>query len=84
MNFHLLLRLCILKKEDIELNFEDTDDIDFINVKQNNNQYFSKIGFNYTITKTASTISRAKKYLNEEIGEMNLKDAKFRKDIIAL
>ena len=72
------------EKEDVELNFEDTDDIDFINVKQNNNQYFSKIGFNYTITKTASTISRAKKYLNEEIGEMNLKDAKFRKDIIAL
>lgn len=71
-------------KENIELNFEDTDDIDFINIKQNNNQYFSKIGFNYTITKTASTISRAKKYLAEEIDELKLKDAKFRKDIIAL
>ena len=71
------------EKENIKLNFEDLSDIDFINIKQNNNQYFSTIGFNYTITKTASTISRAKKYLTEEIEELNLKDAKFRKDICA-
>ena len=45
---------------------EDIEDVDFINIKKDNEKYYSQIGMNFTLTKTAMTLSRAKKYLSEE------------------
>ncbi len=69
--------------DNAELNFDDLSDIDFVNVKKQNEKYYSEIGADFTLTKTASTISRAKKYLTEEIEALNLSGMNFRKDICA-
>jgi len=61
----------------------DIDDIDFINIKNNNEKYFSNIGMNFTLTKTSSTLSRAKKYLCEELDGIKFNGMKFSKDICA-
>ena len=70
-------------KDNEEMNFDDLSDTDFVNVKKQNEKYYSEIGANFTLTKTASTISRAKKYLTEEIEALNLSGMNFRKDICA-
>lgn len=60
---------------------EDFEDIDFINVKNKDNKYYSNIGMNFTLTKTSSTLSRAKKYLCEELEDINFDGIKFTKII---
>ena len=60
---------------------EDIEDVDFINIKKDNEKYYSQIGMNFTLTKTAMTLSRAKKYLSEEIEDIKFAGMKYRKDI---
>lgn len=61
--------------------FDDIEDVDFINIKKDNEKYYSQIGMNFTLTKTAMTLSRAKKYLSEEIEGIKFAGMKCRKDI---
>lgn len=59
----------------------DIEDVDFINIKKDNEKYYSQIGMNFTLTKTAMTLSRAKIYLSEEIEDIKFAGMKYRKDI---
>ena len=61
---------------------EDVDNIDFINVnKANNEVYLTVKGANFVLTRTAGTLSRAKKYLYEDLSQMSFDGIKYRKDI---
>lgn len=63
-------------------NLEDLDNVDFINIKKaNDNTYLTGKGAILSITKTASTLSRAKKYLYEDLSELKFEGIKYRKDI---
>lgn len=63
-------------------NIDDLSEINFINVqKTNNNEYLTTKGACFTVTKTASTLSRAKKCLYEDLGMINFDGLKYRKDI---
>ena len=77
--------LCLYSKyKDKEIGgLNDLDDIDFINVKRINDKYYTKEGLNFCITKTASTLSRAKEMLNEEISDIVYDGKKYRKDVCA-
>lgn len=77
--------LCIYSdNEDSEINgLTDIEDIDFINVKTKDGNYYSNIGVNFAITKTSPTLSRAKKYLCEELEEISFDGMKFSKDVCA-
>lgn len=59
----------------------DIEGVDFINIKKDNEKYYSQIGMNFTLTKTAMTLSRAKKYLSEAIEDIKFAGMKYRKDI---
>jgi len=64
---------------------ENQDNIDFINVKKANNDiYLTGKGAIMTITKSAATLSRAKKYLYEDLSEIKFDGMKYRKDICKL
>lgn len=65
------------------IGLNDIEDIDLIKVKQNNKKYYSDYGMSFTITKTAGTLSRAKKYLSEELEEIKFNGMKYSKDICA-
>lgn len=73
------------KKENIEItninSFDDADCIDFINLKQVNEKYLTTKGQNLVMTKTASTLNRAKLLLYEDLSEFKFDGAKYRKDI---
>ena len=68
-------------KENKELDFADLQDIDFIEPIRKDDKCYSVIGANFTVTKTASTLTRAKKYLSDELEELNIPEMKYRKDI---
>ncbi len=57
------------------------DDIDFIDVKKSEDKYFTSGEDILTVTKTASTLTRAKKYLCENINEIYFDGIEYRKDI---
>ena len=59
------------------------EDVDFIKIKEKDGIYYSQIGMNFSLTKTASTLSRAKKYLEEELKEINFDGMKYLKEICA-
>ena len=68
--------------EDNEIQgISEFEDIDFINVKPKADKYYSCIGMNFTITKTAGTLSRAKQYLSEDLEEIKFKGIKYSNDI---
>ena len=61
----------------------ELEDVDFINVKQKEGKYYSDFGMCFSVTKTAGTLSRAKKYLDEELDGIKFKGMKYSKDICA-
>lgn len=68
--------------ENSEINgLYNPEDIDFINIKNKDDKYYSNIGMNFTVTKTASTLSRARKYLCEALEEIKFKGMKYAKII---
>lgn len=73
------------KKENAEIKgfdmIDDIDCIDFINVKKSGDKYQTIKGQNFVITKSASTLNRAKTYLYEDLSEINFDGIKYRKDI---
>ena len=71
-----------LDGEEIE-GLNEPDDVDFINIKEKNDKYYSDYGMNFTITKTSGTVTRAKKYLCEELDGIKFKGMKYSKDICA-
>jgi hypothetical protein len=58
-----------IENKEIE-GLDDLEDVDFIKIKEKDSIYYSQIGMNFSLTKTASTLSRAKKYLSEELEEI--------------
>ena len=64
-------------------NLNCIEDIDFIRVKEKNGKYYSNYGMNFTLTKTAGTLSRAKKYLCEELQDIKFEGMKYAVDICA-
>lgn len=63
-------------------NLEDINNVDFIDVKSTNNDiYLTGKGAVMCINRTASTLSRAKKYLYEDLSQLNFEGIKYRKDI---
>lgn len=61
---------------------EDINNIDFININKANNEiYLTVRGANFVLTRTAGTLSRAKKYLYEDLSQISFEGIKYRKDI---
>lgn len=61
---------------------EDINDVDFINTKiTESNTYYAQKDTPFTITRTASTLARAKKYLCEDLSCIHFRGMKYRKDI---
>ena len=82
-NDYFSVSLCIysdIENKEIE-GLDDLEDVDLIKVKEKDGIYYSQIGMNFSLTKTASTLSRAKKYLSEELEEIKFEGMKFSKDI---
>ena len=73
------------KKEGVEIKgfdmIDNLDCIDFINVKKSSEKYLTTKGQNFVITKSASTLNRAKTYLYDDLSELNFDGIKYRKDI---
>lgn len=60
----------------------DLDNIDFINIrKTTDDKYLTSKDANFVLTKTSSTLNRAKEYLYEELKEITFDGIKYRKDI---
>ena len=84
-NDYFSVSLCIysdIENKEIE-GLDDLEDVDFIKIKEKDSIYYSQIGMNFSLTKTASTLSRAKKYLSEELEEINFDRMKYLKEICA-
>ncbi len=62
-------------------NVKDNDDIDFINAVEKDGHIYTKSGKIFTITKTSSTLSRAKIRLADDIKEIKFAHMHYRKDI---
>jgi phosphoribosylamine-glycine ligase len=63
-------------------NIEDISNIDFIRLKKTpHGEYLTQKGEEFVITRSASTLSRAKKYLYEDLAEISFDGMKYRKDI---
>ncbi len=61
---------------------EDLDNIDFSNVQKTaDEKYLTGIGQVFVMTKTASTLTRAKSYLYEDMACLKFDGMKYRKDI---
>lgn len=74
--------VCVQLKEGniIEIS-PDEYDIDFNNIKVKEDKIISDYGVNFVITKTASTLTRAKEKLKQELEEFKDKNIKYRTDI---
>ena len=59
---------------------EDIDNVDFTNIEYKNEEYKSLKGENFTLTRSGATLSRAKKLLYEDLGELSYKGVHYRKD----
>ena len=84
-NDYFSVSLCIysdIENKEIE-GLDDLEDVDVIKIKEKDSIYYSQIGMNFSLTKTASTLSRAKKYLSEELEEINFDRMKYLKEICA-
>lgn len=82
-NDYSSVSLCIysdIENKEIK-GLKNLEDIDFIRIKEKDGIYYSQIGMNFSLTITASTLSRAKKYLSEELEEINFAEMKYSKDI---
>lgn len=63
-------------------NIEDIENIDFINLKHTtDNKYLTIKGNVFTLTRNASTLTRAKKYLYEDLEQIHFDGIKYRKDL---
>lgn len=81
-NFSSISLTLFSKYENKEINLpNETEDIDFIDIKCTNDKYFTSGENVLTVTKTASTLTRAKKYLSESTEEINFDGIEYRKDI---
>lgn len=84
-NDYSSVSLCIysdIENKEIK-GLNDLEDVDFIKIKEKDGIYYSQIGMNFSLTKTASTLSRAKKHLSEELEEINFDRMKYLKEICA-
>lgn len=63
-------------------NIEDIENIDFINIKEStDNKFITQKGNSFVLTRCASTITRAKNYLYEDLEQIKFNGMKYRKDI---
>ncbi len=63
-------------------NIDDMGNIDFINIqKTSDEKYLTIKGNSFVITRSASTLNRAKNYLYEDLNQIHFDGMKFRKDI---
>lgn len=63
-------------------NIENLSEIDFINIKKTSDEkYLTLKGDSFVLTKTSSTLNRAKEYLYEDLAEIDFDGIKYRKDI---
>lgn len=60
---------------------DDISNIDFINIHKNGENYTTNKGEAFVLTRSASTITRAKEYLYEDLSEIKFDGMKFRNDI---
>lgn len=61
---------------------DDIENVDFINIKGiNNNICTTNKGAVFTLTRSASTLSRAKEYLYDDLSQIEFDGIKYRKDI---
>lgn len=61
---------------------DDSDNIDFVNVKQtNDDKYLTVTGESFVLTRSASTLTRARNYLYDDLSVINFAGMKYRKDI---
>jgi phosphoribosylamine--glycine ligase len=62
---------------------EDINNIDFSPIikKTNENKYITSIGEAFVITRSASTLNRARQYLYDDLNAINFAGMKYRKDI---
>ena len=67
--------------EGLEL-VDDIDNIDFMNVKQTNDEkYLTLPGESFVLTRSASTLSRARNYVYDDLSVIKFAGMKYRKDI---
>ena len=63
--------------------FEGIDDIEILNItKTNDEKYLTCKGEVFVITKTASTLNRAKNLIYEDLAQISFDGMKYRKDIL--
>ena len=63
---------------------EDDANIDFINIKQTNDgKYLTQSGESFVLTRSASTLTRARNYLYDDLSDIDFAGMKYRKDILA-
>lgn len=63
-------------------NIDDLDNIQFINIQKSGENLCTKTkGAVFSLTRSASTLSRAKKYLYEDLEQITFDGIKYRKDI---
>ena len=62
-------------------NVEDISSIDIINLRQKQEGYYTLKGNNFVLTRAANTLSRARKYLSEDLSCINFKGMSFDSDI---
>lgn len=61
---------------------EDINNIDFISVKKTNDgKYLTTSGESFVLTRTATTLNRAKEYLYDDLSVIQFPGMKYRKDI---
>lgn len=60
---------------------EDLDNIDFINIKQENEIYKTIQGPSFTITRCSKTLTRAREYISQDLSVIKFDGMIFRKDI---
>lgn len=66
-------------------NIDDIENIQFINIQKSDEKIFTKAkGAVFSLTRTASTLSRAKKYLYEDLEQITFDGMKYRKDIASV
>ena len=63
---------------------DEIENINFINIKKtNDNKYLTKQGKAFILTRTASTLTRAKTLMYDDINQIKFEGMKYRKDISA-
>lgn len=61
---------------------DDSDSIDFVNVKlTNDDKYLTITGESFVLTRAASTLTRARNYLYDDLSAIKFAGMKYRKDI---